>query len=116
MKKQSNLQRLLNYAEKRKALAYLAWVLSAASALVALVPFWYVWRILNEVIEVARGSQYHALRLAGGNIFGCGGAYLHCRTDVLAYVGISHCNKFANRNDRAYFHASHGEDRGIWER
>ena len=27
MKKQSNLQRLLNYAEKRKALAYLSWVL-----------------------------------------------------------------------------------------
>ena len=28
-------------------------MLSAASALIALVPFWYIWRILNEVLRVA---------------------------------------------------------------
>ena len=28
-------------------------MLSAASALLALVPFWYIWRILKEVIEAA---------------------------------------------------------------
>ncbi len=53
MKKQSNLQRLLGYAGNRKVLTYLSWVLAAASALLALVPFWYIWRILKEVIEVA---------------------------------------------------------------
>ena len=34
-------------------LTYLSWVLSAVSALVALVPFWYIWRILKEVLETA---------------------------------------------------------------
>ena len=53
MKKQSNLSRLLDYAEKYRILTYLSWVLSAAGALLALVPFWYIWRILREVIEVA---------------------------------------------------------------
>ena len=61
MKKQSNLQRLLNYAEKRKVLAYLSWVLSGASALVALVPFWYIWRILNEVIEALELKDIEAV-------------------------------------------------------
>lgn len=37
----------------RKILSYLSWVFAAVSALIALVPFWYIWRILKEVIEVA---------------------------------------------------------------
>ena len=53
MKKPSNLDRLLNYAGKHRILTYLSWALAAVSALVALLPFWYVWRILKEVIEVA---------------------------------------------------------------
>ena len=53
MKKQSNLGRLLSYAGSRKILSYLSWVFAAVSALIALVPFWYIWRILKEVIEVA---------------------------------------------------------------
>ena len=53
MKKQSNLSRLLDYAGTYRILSYLSWVLAAAGALLALVPFWYIWRILREVIEVA---------------------------------------------------------------
>lgn len=53
MKQQSNLARLLDYAGKYKILTYLSWILSAASALIALMPFWYIWRILKEVLEVA---------------------------------------------------------------
>ena len=53
MKKQSNLSRLLEYAGAYRGLTYLSWVLSAAGALLALVPFWYIWRILKEVIAVA---------------------------------------------------------------
>ena len=47
MKKSSDLSRLLGYAGGRRVLTYLSWVLSAVSALVALVPFWYIWRILK---------------------------------------------------------------------
>ena len=53
MKKQSNLGRLLSYAGNRKILSYLSWFFAAVSALIAFVPFWYIWRILKEVIEVA---------------------------------------------------------------
>lgn len=53
MKKRSNLQRLLSYAGNRKTLTYISWVLSAASALISLLPFWYIWKILDEVISVA---------------------------------------------------------------
>ncbi len=53
MKKQSNLSRLLDYAGTYRFLTYLSWVLAAAGALLALVPFGYIWRILREVIEVA---------------------------------------------------------------
>ena len=53
MKKQSNLSRLLDYAGTYRILIYLSWVLAAAGALLALVPFGYIWRILREVIEVA---------------------------------------------------------------
>lgn len=53
MKMQSNLSRLMGYAGKYRILTYLSWMLSAASALLALVSFWYIWRILKEVIEVA---------------------------------------------------------------
>ena len=53
MKKQSNLSRLLDYAGTYRILTYLSWMLAAAGALLALVPFGYIWRILKEVIEVA---------------------------------------------------------------
>ena len=53
MKKQSNFKRLLAYAGSYKILTYLSWVFSVMSAWIALVPFWYIWRILKEVIEVS---------------------------------------------------------------
>lgn len=53
MKKKSNLSRLMGYAGGHKYLTYASWVLSAISALVALLPFWYIWKILDEVLRVA---------------------------------------------------------------
>lgn len=53
MKKQSNLSRLLSYAGGHKWFIYASWVLSAVSALCALVPFWYIWKIIKEVLEVS---------------------------------------------------------------
>lgn len=53
MKKQSKLSRLLGYAGNHKYLTYASWVLSAVSALIALVPYWYIWQIMKEVLEVA---------------------------------------------------------------
>lgn len=53
MKKQSNLSRLMVYAGGHKVLTYASWVLSALSALIALVPFWYIWKIIKDVLETA---------------------------------------------------------------
>ncbi len=53
MKKESSLARLLRYAGPYRYLTIASWVLSAASALLALVPFWYIWRIIQGVLEAA---------------------------------------------------------------
>ncbi|MDO4545876.1 MAG: ABC transporter ATP-binding protein [Bacillota bacterium] len=53
MKKRSNLSRLLEHAGNFRYLTIASWVLSAVSALLALVPFIYIWLILEEVLEVA---------------------------------------------------------------
>ena len=53
MKKQSNLSRLLRIAGGYKYLTYASWILSAASALIALIPYWYIWQIMKEVLEAA---------------------------------------------------------------
>lgn len=52
MKKQSNLSRLLDYAGKRRLLTYSSWILSALSSIIALVPFLYIWKIINELLFV----------------------------------------------------------------
>ena len=53
MKKQSDLSRLMGYAENYRYFTYASWVLSAVSALVALVPFVYIWKILGDVLNAA---------------------------------------------------------------
>ena len=53
MKKQSNLSRLLTIAGSYRYLAYASWILSAISALIALVPYYFIWQVMREVLEVA---------------------------------------------------------------
>ena len=52
MKKESNLKRLLEYAGGYKYLTIASWILSALSALVALLPFVYIWKVIKEVLDV----------------------------------------------------------------
>ncbi len=53
MKKNSNLQELMGYAGGHRYLTYLSLLLSAVSAVLALFPFVFLFRIIREVIEVA---------------------------------------------------------------
>ena len=53
MKKQSDLSRLMGYAGNYRYFTYASWVLSAVSALMALVPFVYIWKILRDVLNAA---------------------------------------------------------------
>ena len=53
MKKRSDFSRLMGYAGNYRYFTYASWVLSAVSALVALVPFVYIWKILRDVLNAA---------------------------------------------------------------
>lgn len=53
MKKQSALTRLFEYAGNYKYFTILSRILSVISAWIALVPFYYIWRIMKEVLDVA---------------------------------------------------------------
>ena len=53
MKKQSDFSRLMGYAGGHRFFTYASWVLAAVSALLALVPLLYIWRILRDVLAVA---------------------------------------------------------------
>lgn len=61
MKKQSNLAQLMGYAGKHKYLTYLSLLLSAASAVLALFPFVFLFFIMREVLgaapDYARATQ-----------------------------------------------------------
>ena len=53
MKKQSNMSQLMGYAGGHRYLTYLSLLLSAVSAVLALFPFVFLFRIIREVIAVA---------------------------------------------------------------
>lgn len=87
MKKESDLKRLMGYAGNHKYLTYASWALSAVSALVALVPFIYIWRIINEVIRVAPDfSQARHLTQYGWS------AVLFAVLSVLIYIAGLMCS------------------------
>ena len=52
-KKQTPVSRLMEYAGSFQYLAVASWVLAAVSAFVALVPFYFIWRLIKEVLRVA---------------------------------------------------------------
>ena len=51
-KKESNFSRLMGYAGNYKGFTYVSLVLSAVSSALALLPFYYIWKIIKEVLEV----------------------------------------------------------------
>ncbi len=52
MKKKSNLSKLMGYAGNFRFLTYASWILSGVSAAFALIPFYFLWRIIKEVLTV----------------------------------------------------------------
>ena len=51
-KKKSTMAVLMHYAGDHKYFTYASAVLASASALIALIPFYDVWRIIKEILEV----------------------------------------------------------------
>lgn len=42
----------MEYAGKYRYFTYTSWILSAISAIIALVPYWYIWKLIKEVLNV----------------------------------------------------------------
>lgn len=51
--KQTPIQQLFQYAGNYKYLTVASWVLATISAFIALVPFYFIWRLVKEVLRVA---------------------------------------------------------------
>ncbi len=51
-KQESVIPQLFKYAGKHKYLTIASWILAGISALLALAPFYFIWCIIQEVIEV----------------------------------------------------------------
>ena len=87
MKKQSNLSRLMGYAGGHRILTYLSWVLSVMSALLSLVPFWYIWRIIHDILEVSPDF------VEAGNVTGYGwSAVLFAVISIVVYIAALMCS------------------------
>ena len=90
MKKQSNLSRLLSYAGRYRNFTYASWILSAVGTLIALVPFWYIWKIIKEVLEVSPNFS-EAVNIVSNGIWAVVFAFL----SFLVYTGGLMCSHIA---------------------
>ena len=90
MKKQSVLSRLMGYAGKHRYFTYASWLLAAISALIALLPFIYIWKIIKEVFFVAPDFS-SATGLVHNGIM----AMVFAIAAFLVYIGALMCSHLA---------------------
>lgn len=86
-KKQSALSRLMDIAGGHKYLVYLSWLLAVLSAWIALVPFYDVWRIIKEILEV-KPDYANATRITAYGWQAVGFALL----SMAAYIAALMCS------------------------
>ena len=89
-KGKSSFQRLMGYAGKRKYLTYLSLALAVVSAVIALIPFYEIWRIIKEVLEV-RPDFSQAVHIKTYGWYAVGGALL----SMLFYIAALMCSHLA---------------------
>lgn len=90
MKKRSSLTKLMDYAGNFRYLTFISLVLSALSALVALLPFVYIWKVIKEVLDVA--PNYAAAETTAHNGWM---AVLFSVVAMLIYVSALLCSHLA---------------------
>ena len=99
--KESSMSKLFAYAGSYKYLTIASWILSAVSALIALLPFYYIWRIMQEVVNAAPDYE-NAKNLSGLGWSAVGFA-------VLAMVIYIPCaGEHAQHPDEAYSDTADG--------
>ncbi len=90
MKKESNLKRLLRYAGGYKYLTVASWIFSALSALAALLPFVYIWKVIREVLDAA--PDYGAVQNLSYNGWM---AVISAVAAILIYIAALICSHLA---------------------
>lgn len=88
--KESSMSKLFAYAGSYKYLTIASWILSAVSALIALLPFYYIWRIMQEVVNAAPDYE-KAKNLSGLGWSAVGFAVLA----MVIYIGALFCSHIA---------------------
>lgn len=88
--KESSMSKLFAYAGSYKYLTIASWILSAISALIALLPFYYIWRIMQEAVNAAPDYE-NAKNLSGLGWSAVGFAVLA----MAIYIGALFCSHIA---------------------
>lgn len=88
--KESSMSKLFAYAGSYKYLTIASWILSAVSALIALLPFYYIWLIMQEVVNAAPDYE-KAKNLSGLGWSAVGFAVLA----MAIYIGALFCSHIA---------------------
>ena len=83
--KPDTIKQLFEYAGNYRYLTIASWVLATISAFVALVPFYFIWRLIKEV----------CIWLECRCICNRSNAYLHRCIDVFASVSIQDSGQYA---------------------
>lgn len=90
MKKESSMSKLFGYAGKFKYLTLASLILSGASALFALIPFVYIWKIIKDVLEVSPNYS------AAENLSYYGWmAVIFSACSMVIYIGALMCSHIA---------------------
>lgn len=80
----------MGYAGKHKYFTYASWFLSAISALIALLPFVYIWKIIKEVLDVAPNFSSATGLIHNGLM-----AMIFAIVSFLVYIGALICSHLA---------------------
>lgn len=86
-KNESNFLRLMGFAENYKCLTYISLLLSGVSSALALLPFYYIWKIIKEVLEVMPNFE-NAAGIVKNGIF----AVVFAALSMMIYIASLMCS------------------------
>ena len=86
-KKISSFSRLMEFAENYKSFTYISLMLSAVSSVLALLPFYYIWKIIKEVLDVMPNFQ-NATGIVKNGAF----AVIFALLSMLIYIAALLCS------------------------
>ena len=87
-KKKSSVGELMKFAGNHRFFVYASWVLSGVSAVLAMAPFYFIWRLIREVLAVRPDFASAALSL---KFYGWA-AVVSALVALLVYVGGLMCS------------------------